>query len=67
LIGEKVRRERRWTSAGATAAGELVRSTIDPVASVWIECRLICFPFRSACVCKLRAQLAITVIDSEKA
>ena len=25
-IGEKVRRERRWTSAGATPARELVRS-----------------------------------------
>jgi hypothetical protein len=27
LVGEKVRRERRWTSAGATPARELVRST----------------------------------------
>jgi hypothetical protein len=27
LIGETVRRERRWTSAGATLARELVRST----------------------------------------
>jgi len=27
MIGEKVRRERRWTSAGATPARELVRST----------------------------------------
>ena len=26
-VGEKVRRERRWTSAGATPARELVRST----------------------------------------
>src|SRR5207245_1051032 len=27
LVGEKVRRERRWTSAGETPARELVRST----------------------------------------
>jgi len=27
IVGEKVRRERRWTSAGATPARELVRST----------------------------------------
>jgi hypothetical protein len=27
LIGERVRRERRWTTAGATPARELVRST----------------------------------------
>jgi len=27
LVGEEVRRERRWTSAGATPARELVRST----------------------------------------
>ncbi len=27
FIGEKVRRERRWTSAGANPARELVRST----------------------------------------
>jgi hypothetical protein len=26
-VGEKVRRERRWTSAGAAPARELVRST----------------------------------------
>jgi hypothetical protein len=25
--------------------------SLRPVTSVWIECRLICFPFRSACVC----------------
>ena len=27
VVGETVRRERRWTSAGATPARELVRST----------------------------------------
>jgi hypothetical protein len=27
IVGEKVRRERRWTPAGATPARELVRST----------------------------------------
>ena len=27
IVGEKVRRERRWTSAGASPARELVRST----------------------------------------
>jgi hypothetical protein len=27
VVDEKVRRERRWTSAGATPARELVRST----------------------------------------
>jgi hypothetical protein len=27
IAGEKVRRERRWTSAGATSARKLVRST----------------------------------------
>jgi len=27
VVGEKVRRERLWTSAGATPARELVRST----------------------------------------
>ena len=27
IVGEKVRRERRWTSAGATPARELVRFT----------------------------------------
>ena len=27
IVGEKVRRERRWTSAGETPARELVRST----------------------------------------
>jgi hypothetical protein len=27
LVGETVRRERRWTAAGATPARELVRST----------------------------------------
>ena len=33
LIGEKVRRERRWTSAGATPARELDRSSAAPVYS----------------------------------
>jgi len=32
MIGVIVRRERRRTSAGATPAGELVRSTAAPIA-----------------------------------
>jgi hypothetical protein len=31
VFGEKVRRERRWTSAGETCALELVRSTAAPI------------------------------------
>ena len=33
LIGEKVRRERRWTSAGVTPARTLVRSTREETAT----------------------------------
>jgi hypothetical protein len=35
VVGETVRRERRWTSAGETPARELVRSVAAPIAFVW--------------------------------
>lgn len=40
-IGETVRRERRWTPAGATPAPKLVRSTKEADATKLAELRCI--------------------------
>jgi hypothetical protein len=37
MIVETVRRERRWTSAGATSARELDRSNAAPISSGWSD------------------------------